>query len=1045
MACGNCGYDTGHSDAACRNCGAPAAGPPRRGERRQVSALFCDLVDSVPITLHLDAEDMLAVVEVYSSICGRIIEAHGGHIVQYMGDGVLAYFGYPRADEQSSADAVRAGLALRDTIKALDPQHGIQLQVRIGIATGIVVIGDLMSEGTSVRTGIVGETPNLAARLQSVALPNSVIVGKATWRITKDAFRYHALGSMTLKGFAEPVDAFEAVEPAPGAGRFRMRGEAGETPLVGRAAELNTLLDAWASARAGGGRAVILQGEAGIGKSRLIEELRRHAADTIHASYNWACDPHHADSELYPVVQHLLHATTIRHGDTPQTCDSKLDQFLGRQGVPEQQHRAALASLLNLAPLSPMRSGAITPEKRKSLTVEALLSLLPPPGARQRPTLIVLEDAHWSDPTTLALVNRIAVLASGRPLLIVITARPGFALNGPADDRIVSLPLRPLSRNASETICFNLGAHDLLPPSALHQIVGHADGNPLFVEEMTKSVMEDVAASGDHGPAAQVRVPATIHDSLVARLDRLGPHRRIANLAAVIGRRFEYQLLADISGLTDADLRNGLRILTGAGLIERSSVEVGDFYGFKHMLIRDAAYHSLLKQERRILHGRIAAALRSRFPGTETVEPELLAYHLAECGAIAESIPFWASAANRAASHAAHFEAVALFQTTLDFLGRQPASAARAGTELQLLIGLAVSLAASRGYSVPELREVLTKARGICNALGNASELFAVLRALCSFSIVAGDMPEAEEIGLLCLAIAEQGKIPEHQIESDYAIGYILSAQGCLAEARFHLERSIRRYEQCGGASRSFPSPHDPMAGCLFVLSMVLYAQGDAPGAAEAASSLVSHARALGEMFSLAFSLCSKAHLDLIAGDFRTALRFATEAAELCETNGYSTWEIFANFYRAIAMGNLGKLEQALAMTATTIAELDRLGNMHGRGFFLGEIAKLQALAGETQTALDTADAAIEAARRYSEGYHYSPLYRRRAEILALDAENDPALVTLCLENAMTVAKIQGATGFVAQAEALLPSATLPRSRQDMFNTAELPSHTNLL
>jgi class 3 adenylate cyclase/tetratricopeptide (TPR) repeat protein len=1013
--CGACGSPLPPAQDASANRIVPSA-PVHPGERRQVTALFCDLIDSVPLTLRLDPEDMMQVVNVYLAACDRIVAAHGGHIVQYMGDGVLAYFGYPHAHEDSAANAVLAGLGLRDAVGRLDLPPGIKLQLRVGIATGLVVIGDLAPGGDGHRAAIVGETPNLAARLQSIAQPDTVVVARTTQRITRGLFSYRTLGTPTLKGFAAPMEAFEAVEAAAMANRFGARAQGGATPLVGREQELVRILGCWEGARRGTGRVVLLQGEPGIGKSRLLEKLRQHAFDTPHAQLTWYCGPTDTDSALRPVTRQLARAAGFARGDSATARREKLGRLLAQYGMTEPRIQDILGDLLGIQAGLEAPGEAMTAEKRKEVTLETLLGLVERRAGAQ-PALIVLEDAHWSDSTTLDLLTRAIGRAVDRPWLILVTARPEFAAPWLGQTHVAHVELGRLNRGDAERICDYIGAAAQLPAAVVRQIVQRSDGNPLFVEEMTKSVLEAAA----HDDTQHVTIPASLQDSLVARLDRLGPARRIANLGAAIGRRFGYGLLAAVAGQSEAELRQGLLYLTQSGLVEGSGRPPESFYFFKHALIRDAAYDSLLKRERQALHGQIAAALRDRFGETRDTEPELLAYHLTESGAITEAVPLWARAGQRAAFNAAHVEAVAHLQTALDLLRRQPADGVRIGLELQLLIGLAVSISASRGYCVPEVGQVLAEAREICDALGNVAELFAILRNICSFSIVACDLDTAEETARRCVEIGEQTGLAEHRIEADYAFGYVMSLKGHFSVARLHLERVARLYAEHDGVQLAFPSPQDPLTGGLCALLFALYAMGDKPGVERAAHELAAHVRSIGRTFDIVYSLSFQAGFEIVREDYAGAEKLADQAIDLCEQHGYSTWGMHAKLYKAIALGNLGKLDQGLAMAHSGIAESDRLANMAARGFYLGEIAGLQAKAGDTLTALRTIDAAIATTLRYGDHYVLSPLHRRRAEILAAIPGTDAAEVSAALREAIAIADAQGAAGFARQAAALLP------------------------
>ncbi|MGJ5043521.1 MULTISPECIES: ATP-binding protein [unclassified Bradyrhizobium] len=990
-----------------------------RAERRQVTALICDLVGSVSLTVRLDPEDMTSVIDAFLTTCENVIGRHGGAITQYAGDGVLAYFGYPRAGEDDAATAIRAAIALRDAVGRLDAPQGQPLRLRIGIATGLVVVSDLMPRADGRPVDIVGETPNLAARLQSIAAPDSIVVARTTERIARGMFDFRDLGTFALKGFAAPVEAFEVLEEAAVASRFhaRIRGES--SPLVGRDQELARLFDCWAAARFGSGQVVLLHGEPGIGKSRLVEELRRRVADVSQLQMIWHCSPTRCDSVLYPISEQLALIAGFDRTDGAATRRDKLDRFMNAHGVTDTTARAVLADVLGVAPEPDNPLQTMTVEKRSEVTRETLLRLIDmmvPTG----PALLVLEDAHWSDTTTLELLDRAIQRAAQRRWLIVVTARLEYEPPWAASPKVTRLPLGRLSQGDAERICTHVAASAALPAATLRQIVNRGEGIPLFLEELAKYVVEASAAPARDGHAS-VAIPASLQDSLVARLDRLGPARRIANLGAAIGRRFSYDLLSAIVAEPEARLGESLDQLVKSGLVESSGAPPDSLYTFKHALIRDAAYESLLRRERQTLHGRIAAVLRDRFPETRDTEPELLAYHFTESGAIAEAIPLWADAGRRAASRAAHVEAARHLQTALDLLRHQSADGERADLELELLIGLAVSLAASRGYTVPEVGKALSEARAICDALGNTAGLFAVLRGICSFLIIAGDLDGAEEMAHLCLGIGEQTGLPEHRIESGVALGYILFARGDLPAARRLLAAAVQLYQASDGARLPQLSSQDPLVAGQASLLQVLHAMGDDAGAAAVASDLIAHARRLGRPFDLAWALSWLAFYQLARGDYEDVLLATEEALRICRDHGYPLYQLVAGSLQAHARGHLGRTpDEALAAASEALPAFQTLGMMHFSCFYLGEVAGLQLIVGKTAEAMQTIDAAIDAARRYGDGYFLSPLHRRRAEILAALPDTAPGQVTAALREAVAVAEAQGASAFLRRAAARL-------------------------
>jgi class 3 adenylate cyclase/tetratricopeptide (TPR) repeat protein len=1018
--CARCGQINIDGSSLCSGCGGFLLADTTHAERRQVTALSFGLVDFISLTVRLSPDDLMQVIDTYLAACDDIVSEFGGQVMQYMGDGVMAYFGYPRANEDDPANAVRAAIKLRDTIGQLELPAGATLHNRIGIATGLIVVSELVRRREGRGGGIVGETPNLAARLQSAAEPDTVVVSDTTRRIVSGQFTFRDLGAFPLKGYPTLVPAYEAVEVPPIVSRFQARIRGDLIPMVGRGTEMGALRAIWDDVCGGRGNAVLLRGEPGIGKSRLVEELRRNVADMPHIQFAWYCGPNTSDSALHPIIEQFTRAAGFGRGDTAETRRAKLAPLFQRFGLTDPVGQAVIADLLGVPPADGSAAAALTPDRRKAITLDTLLDMMAF-TASMRPALFVLEDLHWCDSTTLELLDRALARTPDHPWLILCTARPESETSWPSGKGMTTIELGRLDRGNAEQICRHLGAEGLLPADAVRQIVERCDGIPLFVEEMTRSVLE---ATVDASSVAAI--PASVRDSLVSRLDRLGSARRVACLGAAIGRRFRYDLLAAVAAMPEATLREDLRELTRSGLVERSGVPPTSAYLFKHALIRDAAYDSLLRRERETLHGQIAAVLRDRFAETRETEPELIAYHLTESGALADAIPLWASAGQRASSRAAHVEAVGHLQTALTLLRRGPADAGRMVAELPLLIGLAVSLSASRGYTNPDVAKVLAEARGICDAMGNVSGLFAVLRGICSFAIVAGNPTVAEDAARRCMAIADETNLIEHRIESDATLGYILYVRGNLATARFHLERAARLYTENDGTKLIFPSPQDPLIVSLSTLIFVRHAMDDDDGAERANETLTSHARSLGRSFDLAWALTFQSHYRQQIGQPGQALALRDEMIRICSENGYEHWRIVGGMFRAICAGHLGHAADALATAEMALIDLDRVGDVHWRALYLGEIARLHSELGDNRTALATIEAAIAKARDSGEHCFLSPLLRRKAEILTRMADAGPAAAHVTLGEAVAIAEAQGAVRFVRDAQILANEAAIP-------------------
>lgn len=660
--CGDCGAKLGRTPAARSDPRADPGPPPSSAERRQLTVLFCDLVGSTALASRLDPEDLRSVIAAYHHRVAEIVGGFDGFIAKYMGDGVLVYFGYPQAQEDDAERAVRAGLALAEVIGRL-PTPGGLLQVRIGIATGLVVVGDLIGTGPAQERTVVGETPNLAARLQALAEPGAVVIAASTHRLVGGLFEYEDLGAVKAKGFAEPVRALRALRESVLQSRFEAL-RSGETPLVGRVEEIELLLRRWERATNGDGQVVLLSGEPGIGKSRLAAVFQERLQDEPHTHLRYFCLPHHQDSALHPIIAQFERAAGFEREDAPATRLAKLEALLA-PAMPPDEDVALLAELLSIPTGNSYPAAIGTPQRRKEKTFETLLRLLAALAQRQ-PMLMIFEDLHWIDPTSQELLDLVVERAPGSSILLLLTFRPEFVPPWTGQAHVATLVLNRLERREGAALVERIAGDKTLPSNIVAEIVERADGVPLFVEELTKAVVEGAATDRPDrtgvvsaAPAPMLAVPATLHASLMARLDRLGlAVKEIAQVGAAIGREFAYERLAAVTDRTDAELEAGLHQLVTAGLMFRRGTPPQAFYTFKHALVQDAAYGTLLRDKRRELHGRIATVLEERFPETAGTQPELLARHFTEANIVERAAEYWLRAGYRAKEAYANREAI---------------------------------------------------------------------------------------------------------------------------------------------------------------------------------------------------------------------------------------------------------------------------------------------------------------------------------------------------------------------------------------------------
>jgi class 3 adenylate cyclase len=789
----------------------PAAGSA--AERRQLTVMFCDLAGSTALSARLDPEELREVFAAYHRAVAAVVRRFDGLVAKYMGDGVLAYFGYPRAHEDDAERAVRAGLDIVAAVGQLDAlaipgtpalggrPSGDKLQVRIGIATGLVVVGDLIGEGEAQERGVVGETPNLAARLQALAEPGTVVVPAATRRLIGDLFRLRGLGRHALKGLAEPVEAWAVDGVSASEGRFEAVRGGPLTAFVGRELELGLLLERWKLAQDGEGQVVLLSGEPGIGKSRILRELRERLQADHATRLRFHCSPYYVNSAFYPVIDNYERALRFAPDETPEQKLDKLEALIvGQYGRPREDVRF-IAAMLSIPCEERYGAVAMTPQKFKDETLRALVDTTEA-IARRQPAVMLFEDVHWADPTTLETLDLLIHRVGNIPLLIVLTHRPEFVSRWPHYGHLTTLTLSKLTRSQSNAMVARLSGSKPLPADLLEQILAKTDGVPLFVEELTKSILESphLKDAGDRWEYAEraggLAIPLTLRDSLMARLDRFAPVREVAQIGAAIGREFSWELIAAVAPHARPELDQALAQLTASGLAFQQGTAPNAVYTFKHALVQDAAYDSLLRSRRQELHGKIATAIEEQWPHIAATEPELLAHHYTEAKQPEAAIPLWHKAGGLALGRMALAEAIAHLTKGLDLLADLPSSAERDGKELDLRSSLGTAWMALRGWQVPEVWDSLQSALGLANSLRRNDALLPILWGLWTHVATTGRFAESLRWVTQILDAAEAYQDPNILIAGHTAatISYFWLAE--LIKAREHAGRVLVLYTE---------------------------------------------------------------------------------------------------------------------------------------------------------------------------------------------------------------------------------------------------------
>ena len=806
--------------------------PRTDAERRQLTIMCCDLVRSSELAVRLDPEDLRRVIGAYHTCIKEIIARYQGTIARYMGDGVLAYFGYPQAHEDAAEQATRAGLALVEAVAGVQTDIGTELHVRVGIATGTVVVGDLIGEDAAREEAVVGETPNLAARLQAQAEPDTVLIAGTTRSLLGELFEYRMLGKVPIKGFGDPVPVWQVTGASAVDSRFEALHGTNLTPLVGREPEIALLLERWERAKEGEGQVVLLSGEPGIGKSRIVQELRGRLSDELYTRVSHYCSPYHTSSPLYPVIALFERAAGFDRTDTADAKLDKLEALLAPSATDVQEATRLLAAVLAIPADHRYPPLALTPQRQKQRTLELLVEQLA--GlAGQRPVLAVYEDAHWIDPSTFELLGLVIQRVQRLPALVLITFRPQFVPPWTSHAHVTRLSLSRLTRRHGSDIALRVTGGRVLPAEVLEQIVSRTDGVPLFIEELTKAVVESglLQDAGGRleltGPLPPRAIPTTLYDSLMARLDRFAPVKEVAQIGAVFGREFSYQLLAAVIDIPAAQLDQALGQLVASELVFQRGTPPEAMYSFKHALVQDTAYQSLLRSKRHQLHAKIARMMEERFPEIAEARPELLAHHFTEAGLASQAIVYRQRAGERDLERSAYAEAISQLKQGLELLEALPDRPDRVRQELSLRLALGSALTATRGYADPEVGDAYLQARELCRELGEAPpQLFPALHGLYRFYHVRGQLQAAREPGEQLLKMAVSVQDSGLFVEAHRALGVPLFWLGDVTPALENLEQGARLYRAQKHRSHASMFGTDPGVVCLSYGALALWHLG---------------------------------------------------------------------------------------------------------------------------------------------------------------------------------------------------------------------------
>jgi class 3 adenylate cyclase/predicted ATPase len=1005
-----------------------AQAAPRSGaERRQLTVMFCDLVGSTALSARLDPEDMREVVGAYHRCCADLIAKAGGFVAKYMGDGVLAYFGYPQAHEHDAERAARAGLSLVEATPKLKTVAGVPLHVRVGIATGLVVVGDLIGTGAAQEQAVVGETPNLAARLQALAESNMVVIAESTRRLLGNLFELQDLGAREVKGVAGPVRPWAVLRASSVESRFEALHATGLTAVVGREEEFESLLRRWSRAKSGEGQVVLLSGEAGIGKSRLTVALLERLAGEPHTRLRYFCSPQHTDSALYPIIGQMERAAGLAHDDKPQLKLDKLDAVLAQTST-SPEDAALLAEMLSLPNDGRYPALDLSPEPRRRRTLEALNAQIEA-LARSKPVLMILEDAHWVDPTSLEAfsraVDRIKVLSA----LLLVTFRPEFNAPWVGQSHVMSMTLSRLGEREAGAIITSLVGKRELRADVMADIVERTDGIPLFVEEMTKAVLEAESEGAARrtvamAPSRSVAVPSSLQASLMARLDRLGAAKEAAQIGAAIGREFSHALLVSVALKSEAELGSSLDRLIQAGLLFRQGAPPQAIYLFKHSLVRDAAYGTLLREPRRALHARIAESLERQFSPIAESQPEILARHCTEAGLIEKAAALWGKAGRLSLDRSALTEAAAQLARALEQIATLPDTPALRREKIGLQVALITPLIHVSGYAAPETRAAVEQARVLIKCaedLGEAPEdpllLFLVLYGGWVGNFVAFNGGAARELAAQFLALAEKQGATVPLMIGHRLMGSSLLMTGHVTEGRAHFDQAVALYD-------SLPGNHplatrfglDAGVVALGYRSHALWSLGFPDAARADAQRAVALAREIGHASALMHALSHMVIPQILSGDQTAADAQAQEQVALAEEKGSQFWTAFGMMNLGSVLALIGKNSEAIEILTASSDAWRATRSTLWLPFFLPRLARAHAELGHFEQAWGRIGEAMNLVETTKETWGEAEVHRTAGEIELMSPEQDVAKAQTHFERALAVARAQRARSWELRA-----------------------------
>jgi class 3 adenylate cyclase/tetratricopeptide (TPR) repeat protein len=990
---------------------APAEAPPttrpRDPERRHLTVMFCDLVGSTSLAEQLDPEDLRELIRAYQDACAGVVSRFEGYVAEYVGDGLLICFGYPKAHEDDAERAIRSGLGILAVVGALQTRTGESLAVRIGIATGLVVIGDIVGERTSQEKAVIGETPNLAARLQGTADPNCIVISPATRDLARGQFYYEDLGPQTLKGINKPLRSWRVTGERAVETRFLASHSDRLAALVGREQERELLLERWRRAVGGEGQLVMLSGDAGIGKSRITEALQQQIKNEDRWSVHYQCSPHHVNSPLYPAIQQLQFAAAIERDDSNEAKLGKIEDFLVRSGA--IIHLRFVSALLSIDASTRCEPLTLSPLEIKQQTLKALVSIFERLAA-QRPALFVLEDVHWIDPTTRELMDILADRVGALRALIVVTHRPEFKAPWTNYAHCTALALGRLSRTACASLINDVTGGRALPAEVLDQLISKADGVPLFLEELTKTVLESdllVAENGSYalsGPLPPLAIPSTLQDSLMARLDRLDSAKETAQIGAAIGREFSHDLLEAVSPLKGAPLNAALETLIHSQIMLRRGTPPDATYVFKHALIQDTAYDTLLRARRQQIHARIAQVMKA----VGEVEPEMIGHHFTHASLYAEAAPEWLRAGQQAVARSANIEAIAHLTRGLDAVRSLPTSEQIRSIELDMQISLGSAQIAARGYSAAETERAYARARELLPETVDDARTFAVLHGLAMVYWNKAQLRAMRNVAddMLTRAQRQGERVPT--LVAHRVMTVVLNTTGRFEEASQHGARAVSLHDREQDHETAHVFGHDQGVGALCHFAIAQTFLGKTAEAKAAAMRAAELARFLNNANTLLYNSLWSSFISVVGHHWTQAHETATDMVAEAEKRSMALWAVFGRHFLGCSLVGLGAPEAGLAELHRGRSDAAKLENRIFLPITLSFEAQALAALGQNDKALSRLEEALRVIVDTQEHWWEAEVHRIQGEIMLANG-SAPADCNGKFRRAVEIASLQGA------------------------------------